>query len=827
MRSTIQLALAGASFLAFAAPALAQDVPADEGFNDAGEIVVSARRREESVQDVPAVVNAVTADSIAKLNIRDFKEVASVVPGLELKPNANGIGTVSTVRGVNFDVNTAGNNGTIQFYMNDAPVSSDPIFQALFDIGQIEVQRGPQGTLRGRASPSGAINVTFKRPVLGEVGATMMATVNDLNGKNVNGSINVPIIADKLAVRVAGLYSEDRGNRVRAFNNPASVLPEYNPNNESRGLRASVSADPFDGLLKLDFMYQSIDRKATQFDPVQSASEYLGGVANAGFISARDRLGVDTFPWRIRQRLDSYNWQAQLGLFGQRLYYVGHMQKNRIDTIEPFDKAGIFNNPYGTLLVMDGANASHLALPMRTGEVSQETHSRSETDSHEIRLQNDERVLGMFDYVVGYLNYKLNSPTILENWATAAGNPATPSSPSAVIKIPLYRYGKTKEESVFANLTLHLGESTEIAGGLRHIWYRSNTGGLQIAPGVPANTPINYAFDASTWTYDNPVLKDPRNPEKTIYSASIKHDVTEDLMVYGAFGTSWRAGRSLIGTPTNTPLWNSFLSTKDETSKSFELGIKSNWLDRRVTFNLTGYYQKFKNYGYALNEVLTVLPGTTPSLTTRRFTASVPVEVKGVEAELSARPIDGLSIGAMVSYTTGKIKNGLIPCVDMNSDGVPDTAAPDPAAYAALVGADNVDTCNANIRSFNSSPWAGTVQAEYARPVIANAEGYLRGLFSWKGNAQGDPTNQNDSVKGHGILNMYAGIRDADGAWEVSLYGKNLTNTFRVLTRTPTPLGTRVSGYTQAQQRGFGYYGVTLTEPREFGINARIAIGSR
>jgi iron complex outermembrane recepter protein len=110
---------------------------------------------------------------------------------------------VSTVRGVNFDTNSSGSNATVQFYLNDAVISAGFLQQTMFDVGQIEVLRGPQGTLRGIAAPSGSITVTTRRPDLNEFGGYVTGTVNTIGGINANGAVNVPVIKDILAVRVA------------------------------------------------------------------------------------------------------------------------------------------------------------------------------------------------------------------------------------------------------------------------------------------------------------------------------------------------------------------------------------------------------------------------------------------------------------------------------------------------------------------------------------------------------------------------------------------------------------------------------------------------
>src|SRR4051794_21080004 len=111
------LCLSAAFGVAMAAPTFAQT--SGPGASAAGfeleEIVVTARRKDESILDVPTVINAVTGEEIAKLNILKFEDIASVVPGLQMASNANGIGATASVRGINYDVNASGNNGTIEF----------------------------------------------------------------------------------------------------------------------------------------------------------------------------------------------------------------------------------------------------------------------------------------------------------------------------------------------------------------------------------------------------------------------------------------------------------------------------------------------------------------------------------------------------------------------------------------------------------------------------------------------------------------------------------------------------------------------------------------
>ena len=146
---------------------------------------------EESIQDVPQTVNVVTSAQIEKLNLRTFTEIASVVPGLTLTPGGSCGRPMRPCAACRSVRSRSGDDPTVEFYIDDGPISSNLIFQSLFDVGQFEVQRGPQGTLRGRASPSGSIVFNTRSPDIDELGAVANATVTDLSSYKVDGAINV------------------------------------------------------------------------------------------------------------------------------------------------------------------------------------------------------------------------------------------------------------------------------------------------------------------------------------------------------------------------------------------------------------------------------------------------------------------------------------------------------------------------------------------------------------------------------------------------------------------------------------------------------------
>ncbi|MEJ5976321.1 TonB-dependent receptor [Novosphingobium sp. PS1R-30] len=830
MKSVRTFVLASASLLSLASPAFAQDTAAKDadqaGFGNE-DIVVQARRRDESQQDVPLVVNAVTAASIEKLNLREFQEIQTLVPGLNLASSANGIGAQASLRGVAYDVNASGNNGTIEFYLNDAPLAAGILFQSMFDVGQIEVLRGPQGTLRGRASPSGSITVTSHRPDMNEAGGYLTGTINDIGTRNLNGAINVPIIEGILALRVAGVYEEGDGNRVNSLNSTVD------PYQKTRGGRISLRAEPVD-FLSLSASYTATNRQVAQFDQVESLSQtVVGGPNGQALITAGDRQSVQFIPRRYEQDFKVWNWQAQARFAGQKLDYVGSVSDSKLDSLDPSDDGAFFGATY----------------PLALRQAAQVTNTRSKQTTHELRLSNEERISGIFDYVVGGLYNKLDAPTSLvtqtplfagffipqaafPNFVQTSGIvPGAGVSFAQLVNTTVTRPASTKEQSLFANVTAHLGEATELSAGTRYIDYKS-TGSLTVGGvAVPAAT---QNLKTSHW----------------IYSASLKHKFTPDIMAYASFGSSWRPGSATnpiqFRDLTNPgALLSSFYFPGDETSNSYEIGVKSTWLDNRLRVNVTAYRQDFKNYAFSAQNIYAA--GTDAQGAQRVFLAApalavgVPAKVDGVEGEIDFRLSDRFSISGTASYALSKIKNGVVPCNNYGG-GVP--------TYAQILAANNgqqIATCNVNYRAGTSAPFAATVQSEYNHPIGASMQGYIRGLMTFQGKSQNDPANTFDDIDSYAQVNLFAGIRDADGAWELTGYVKNVFNVERVLTRTAQPLGVSyqqlfcsaavpqcagvlpagVPAITYGQSGSSAYRGITMTAPREFGATFTVRFGSR
>ncbi len=207
-------------FAQAAAPAAPAAEPKDQGGVEV--ITVTARRKEENIQDIPIAVSAFSADDLATSNIDDVADVQFNVPNLKYsKTNFSGAGNIA-IRGVgNLATSGTSENGT-GIHINDAPFPGSRIFETEFyDVGSVQVLRGPQGTLFGRSSPGGALNIYTKKPVLEEWGGYLAGEYGDYNHGKIRAALNVPL-GEHFAARFAGYYF-NRGGITKDLNSGTDI----------------------------------------------------------------------------------------------------------------------------------------------------------------------------------------------------------------------------------------------------------------------------------------------------------------------------------------------------------------------------------------------------------------------------------------------------------------------------------------------------------------------------------------------------------------------------------------------------------------------------
>jgi iron complex outermembrane receptor protein len=446
--------------------------------------------------------------------------------------------------------------------------------------------------------------------------------------------------------------------------------------------------------------------------------------------------------------------------------------------------------------------------------------------SHELRLSSESRIFNFLDYTVGAF-HSLEPTTTTEVLPTPIALPSFLGGGLAtVVNTNIFLNARTSEWSEFANVTAHIGRKTELTGGVRH---------------------INYDFITNLYLNSKLLLPVDKKSTPWVYSFSLSHRFSDDLLAYATTGSSWRGGPYQIGvfSAEQTPRIQQFTNLKDETSKSYEVGLKANFFDKKLRLNVAGFHQTFNNFIYYgpfvnyVNVTQTVTNGVVSEVATPgvfHFGSSVPAVINGVDLDLAYQITPRFNISAAFSYAKGHIKNGTVACNDLNGDGIPDVNPGNPtvAQIRAGAGGEDVAACRTNERLSRAPNWSLTVQSEASQPIAPDVDGFVRGLLSYYPKNPNDPDNPYDTVKAYGLLNMYLGIRSPGGAWEVSVFAKNIANTGRVLTRDDIPLSTAAQVLAPPTFRTTvgtnfptSYVDVTYTQPREIGLNVRYAFGSR
>ena len=197
-------------------------------------------------------VAVVTGAQIKKLQIFDFKDVQQLTPGLELSNNT-GRDNTATLRGIAFDPDS-GAAPAVDTYFNEIPLDAQTAFLSIYDVGQFEVLNGPQGLFRGRTSPAGSITITSQPANLEKYTGYIQGAWDNRNVTNFQGAVNVPVVQDKLAIRVAAL------DNTNALDQVHDVTNNTQSRSDTQSTRVSVALDPTPDI-SLNFVWQYLYTK--------------------------------------------------------------------------------------------------------------------------------------------------------------------------------------------------------------------------------------------------------------------------------------------------------------------------------------------------------------------------------------------------------------------------------------------------------------------------------------------------------------------------------------------------------------------------------------
>jgi len=598
-RSFRRICLLSGASIAIALPSISSAQRALE------EVVVTAQKRVESLQDAPVAITAITGADLERSGGFDPSALSDSVPNLHVGYEGNRDGVIITMRGVSgTDVRNA-SDPTTALHMDGGYVARLSGANAYFyDIERIEVLRGPQGTLYGRNSTSGVVNVISKKPSLEGLDGDIQFTGGDYDLWGVKGAINVPL-SDTVAARVSFTKTERDGYR---DNGP---LVEDGDDADEQAIRGHLLWEVSDNT-QLLFTGEYYERGGV--GQALAAVDYPGNPTSsliAPNAAKRNPLDIQG----VRDNSDTnFRFQLDHNFSNFDLFYQASFRDHERFFIN--DNDGLSANVNG----------------IQSDSLIQET-TDAELWTHEIRLSTtwdspfqaifglfkmDEEINGDFDFQGVF------DPT------TNACPPNTCPWPNGFDRqsVRFIDRDLTSESfAVFLNTTYDISDSLTLTGGVRWTDDEKDKGGIQGDP-INGSTFIltrNAVGRGPVELFSAPQVSNP-SWTKTTWKLGLDYQVNDDWMIYATVGTGYKAGGYNRGSNFNTTD-NTLIEYEPEEIIAYEAGFKADLLDGQARVNVAAFYYDYSDMQQA--SIFTAPDGTTTNVTNNAAEATI----YGVEFE--------------------------------------------------------------------------------------------------------------------------------------------------------------------------------------------------
>lgn len=694
-----------------------------------GDIVVTALRRESTLQDTPVAISAFSGDDLARQGVTRLADIMRSSPGLNLTENESGRSRVS-IRGIQ-----ASGEMTVGLFYDDIQVNGPAGTSAdaglmspmlsLFDIERVEVLRGPQGTLYGGSSISGTLRVIFNKPDVNNYAGLVEGQVSgtqDANGVGyaVRGMVNAPIVEGKLAAR-ATLYRERQPGWVDNITLGQKGINEAT----TEGGRLSLGWHPTDDL--------TITASA-QFQNRQVDGSSLWSPS----LNKYDSTASARIPWNEKLQLYGLTGTWDLGpvaITSATSYYRWKAQRVN-DTSVGYRNNVLAGTHCRYYFGIDGSctteqQAEYRTAALATLPVMELTLMDLESFTQELRVSSTGK--GPLQWTVGGFYEDRNDHT----HAIAA---QADQASGALIR-PYVSFGDRfidtylTQKALFGELTYTLADRLTLTAGARHYDYSKDVGG--------SRTGVNYYIGQTPLAYTS-VSADSKG-WLTKFSASYKFST--DILGYVTASQGMRPGGAnfIVGLPSD------LVAYAPDKTWNYEAGVKSTLFDRKLTLNAAVYHIDWSN--------MQISTRTTDLLFSYISNASA-ADIDGFELEAVLRPVAGLTLGVSGNYLDARLSKDVSPTIAMAGDRIP---------YV--------------------SKYAGAAYADYGWALSDSVDAFVRLDYSYTGTAHNvlRPTNAYYAKQGdYSVFNLRASL--SSGAWSGDVFVNNIFDKAGINLANSTPV---------------------------------------
>ena len=609
------------------------------------EVIVTATKRSESVQDVPLAITALSGEFINKVNLTDVKDLVAYTPGVSGNSQDSFIDSIS-VRGIRTQDFGLGLDPSSAFFKNDLYEGRNgSAVSTLYDLERAEVLRGPQGFLFGRNSIGGAFSVHTRRAEIGSSDGYIQAGAGERDIANTEGAINIPL-GDNFAMRLAGYYSKEDGF-VDNFNGGDDLIEHDN-----YGFRWSGTFETDKLGVYLTAEYEdrdqsgSVYRAVTEGDVWDTLEAALGPIDVKGSNNSTD-ADVDLS--------GGDNDDAEITTLGMRIDYdLGFASLTSNTGYKDHDY--YYNEDYdGTALNLETFRAD------QSGDYfQQELRLTSDTDGdlswyagvsyYQEDIKSDYRSAGEEDYFCQYYGYYYNSGMTFSGCEDLYNYYGSPWSPSAngLLEETARIEGDYEGWGAYVNLAYNVTETIQVEGGLRY-----SDDEKKFSTYVP--TPVSelgpyWAFGYSTAE----TLEDTQSWDDLTPRVIAKWTPTDTALIFASYTAGFKSGGfgtfSLTDNAAGEPAvgnvdimrGDGFLPdpVDEETVDSFEIGYKDTLFNDNANFDLTAFYYDYQDFQ--------VTVGTDSGAALIENVGTI--EAWGAEGSITAAVTDNFTVYATVGY---------------------------------------------------------------------------------------------------------------------------------------------------------------------------------
>lgn len=699
------------------------------------EIIVTAQKRKESAQEVPIAISTFTAATVQNMGIKTTADLPLLVPGFSFAPAGGalnyylrGVGTGTNNPGVESEVSTFVDGVYMPFQLNN--------LQAFNSIVNVEVDKGPQGTLFGRNATGGVIQITTKDP---SFETKMDEEIGYGNYQTVTTSLYATTpISDKVAADLAIHYYNQMDGFGKNFATGEDIYRRKGFAARSKWL--FNLSDKTTVHIVADYSRSSGDdgsvvkpavNNGTIFDIITGTKDFIPGFFN---INSDNQPG-----WKGQQGGLSMKLDSDLGW--AKFVSITAWRKMRNEFHVDYDGTPV---PFAPLFIV----------------------SRDQAESQEFQLLSPEG--SKLKWVVGAFFYNENGSTNPFRFGGVLGQIISGGFGGPAVPIEIVDFNKTRSYALYGEGTANLGWNTRLTLGLRYTIDQKKIRGQSLFDTTPDRTPVPGTQGNQT-----------KNYYRMTWNVALDHNFSQDFLAYASYRRGFHSGIFNSNNFGYTPAANPPL--KPEIIDAFETGFKSEWFDKKLRLNASAFLYKFKDLQLQLYEGGAVVTDN-----------AAKADIKGVDVDITARPISQLTLSAGYEYLDAKYKD--YPSATIYS------LAPDGSLLQAPGSASGKRLAKAPKVSYN-------ITANYEIPTDIGSFNtnaalfYNSGAYQDAGNFYKEPH--------YWVLNVSEKWTSPSGNADITIWAKNLTDTLYnydvVLVQGVGPIGNAAAPRTYGATLGFHF----------------------